>query len=164
MDPDTVFSAAKLVEKHEGRRRRVYLDTEGHPTVGVGFNLDRPGAREALDRVGADYAAVLAGTLILTDEQIDALLARDLAEAADSARAVCPTFDRLPAGAQIALIDMAFNLGRAGLQGFRGMLAALAREDFAAAATEALDSKWARQVGRRAIEDAALLRGETMEV
>ncbi len=164
MDPDIIFSAAKLVKRHEGRRRRVYLDSEGHPTVGDGFNLDRPGARQALSRVGADYDAVRAGRQDLTDQQIDALLARDLADAVESARAVCPTFDRLPAGAQLALIDMAFNLGRAGLQAFHGMLDALAREDFAAAAAEALDSKWARQVGRRAIEDAALLRGETMEV
>lgn len=157
-------AATKLVEKHEGRRRHVYVDTEGHPSVGVGVNLDRPGVRQALTRVGADYDAVRAGRQDLTDQQIGALLARDVADAVESARAVCGTFDALEVGAQVALVDMAFNLGRAGLAGFRGMLSAIERGDFAAAAAEALDSKWARQVGRRAVEDAALLRGDDTEV
>lgn len=164
MDPQTLKTATRLIEKHEGRRDMVYLDTEGHPSVGVGFNLDRPGAREALSRVGASHSAVLAGGQGLTDAQIGALLAQDIAESVAWARTVCPSFDELHRGAQLALIDMAFNLGRAGLAGFQGMLAAIAVQDFAAAAAEALDSKWAAQVGHRAIEDAALLRGEDLEV
>lgn len=165
MDPKTLQTAARLIEKHEGRRRAVYLDTAGHPTVGVGFNLDRPGAAEVLARVGASHSAIFAGAQELTDGQIEALLVRDLADSIVSARAVCPTFDALDRGAQLALIDMAFNLGRAGLAGFRGMLAAIANGDLLEAAVHALDSRWARQVGRRALEDAALLmHGQEVEV
>ncbi len=164
MDPRVLRTAARLIEKHEGRRHGVYLDTEGHPTVGVGFNLDRPGARGVLASVRASYGAVRAGSQKLTDAQIDALLVRDIADSVVSARAVCPSFDALPEGAQLALIDMAFNLGRAGLARFRAMLAAIASGDFSTAAAEALDSRWAWQVGRRALEDAALLRGVRQEV
>lgn len=157
--------AARLVEKHEGRRYEVYLDTEGHPTIGVGFNLDRHGAHEVLYHLGIAHVRVLNGSQRLTDAQIDALLAGDIAVSVASARAACPSFDALPEGVQLALIDMAFNLGRGGLSGFRGMLAAIAHGDWLAAATEALDSRWARQVGRRALEDVALmLSGQHMEV
>lgn len=47
------------------------------------------------------------------------------------------------------LVWMAFNLGINGLMMFRKMWAALAREDFQAAADEILDSKAAKQTGER---------------
>jgi lysozyme len=58
------------------------------------------------------------------------------------------------------LFNLAFNLGLGredsrkgeGLSGFRRMLAALRQGDSAAAAGEMLDSRWAKQVGRRATE------------
>src|SRR6187551_1498786 len=31
------------LERHEGNRSKVYNDTAGHPTIGIGFNLDRGG-------------------------------------------------------------------------------------------------------------------------
>ena len=58
-----------------------------------------------------------------------------------------------------ALISMAFNLGGPRLAGFRRMRAAIAGNDWNRAADEALDSRWARQTGRRANETAALFRG-----
>ena len=54
---------------------------------------------------------------------------------------------------------MAFNLGGPRLAAFRRMRAAIAAGDWDAAATEALDSRWARLTGRRATDIAALLRG-----
>ena len=54
---------------------------------------------------------------------------------------------------------MAFNLGGPRLAGFRRMRAAIAGNDCNRAADEALDSRWARQTGRRANETAALFRG-----
>jgi lysozyme len=48
------------------------------------------------------------------------------------------------------VIDMAFNVGVPRLTGFKKMWAALHCGDYAEAAKEMMDSKWARQVGRRA--------------
>jgi lysozyme len=53
---------------------------------------------------------------------------------------------------------MALNLGWPRLSAFRNMLAALQAMDYATAAREALDSKWAKQVGARAERIAALYR------
>lgn len=157
---DLVVSAGKWIEKHEGRRTRVYHDTAGHPTIGIGFNLDRADTGLALLRVGAYREALVAGHADLSEAQVDGLFARDLADSIEDARDLCVTFDELHSGAQIALTDMAFNLGRKGLSRFRSMLSALSHGAWNLAAAEALDSDWARQVGQRALDDAALIRGD----
>jgi lysozyme len=53
---------------------------------------------------------------------------------------------------------MCFNLGMPRLRQFRNMLAALEAGDFETAAREALDSRWAGQVGARAERIAAQIR------
>lgn len=143
--------------RHEGRRSVVYVDSEGHPTIGVGFNLDRGDAKTLLAWVGADYAAVMAGAP-LTGDQIDRLLDRTAADAVQSLRANIPGFDELPDVVQLALSDMCFNLGWPRLRCFVRTLAAVVRQDWSAMADEMLDSLWAKQVGARAQELAAEVR------
>ena len=53
---------------------------------------------------------------------------------------------------------MGFQLGIGGLLGFRKMWAALERSDYAQAAEEALDSRWAEQTPNRAQEVAEWIR------
>ena len=50
------------------------------------------------------------------------------------------------------MIDIAFNLGATRLRGFRRALAAMEAANYKEAATEFLDSRWAKQVGGRALE------------
>ena len=52
---------------------------------------------------------------------------------------------------------MAFNLGETRLRGFRKMWAALEEGNYATAAAEMLDSKWATQVKGRARDLAQLM-------
>ena len=144
------------IAPHEGRRRHVYVDTEGHPSVGVGLNLDREGAKRALELVGADYAAVRAGKADLTEHQIDLLFAADWTSARHSAEIAVPSFAELPRPIQVVLIDMAFNMGLgsatkgSGLLGFHKMIRACVLRDWAAMAFEMSASKWAKQVPLRA--------------
>ena len=58
---------------------------------------------------------------------------------------------------QAALINMNFNLGIEKLLGFKKMIAALVNKDYTNAAREALDSKWADQVGQRAKDIAVMI-------
>ncbi|MFQ5421037.1 MAG: hypothetical protein ACE5EY_11830, partial [Anaerolineae bacterium] len=55
-------------------------------------------------------------------------------------------------------INMAFNLGRTRLARFGKMWAAIHIGDYALAAEEMLDSRWARQVGERAHRLAEMMR------
>jgi lysozyme len=56
------------------------------------------------------------------------------------------------------LVEMIFNMGVKGLMSFRRMLAALGRADYQEAAREMLNSRWAEQVGARAVELANIMR------
>lgn len=123
--------------RDEGLRLHPYLDTVGKMTIGVGRNLDDVGITkaEALMMLGADIAAI----------------ERDIKTNLD-------WFDRLPPNAQRGLINMGFNLGWPRLSQFSKMLDALCKEDWERAAQEALDSRWAAQVGDRATRIADLFR------
>ena len=103
----------ELIKKHEGVRLKVYKDSLGIPTVGVGFNLNRPDANAVLASVGAKHADVVAGKP-LTDAQVDALLDKDLDACEKDLEALIPDIRSFPVEAQAVLMDLRFNLGGAG--------------------------------------------------
>ena len=81
--------------------------------------------------------------------------------------AACDTVEKLMYGYGVpplnhprksVLINMAYNLGYDKLRHFQRMFQALSREDYADAAAEMLDSKWAEQVGGRARKLATMMR------
>lgn len=123
--------------RDEGLRLKPYRDSVGKLTIGIGRNLDDVGISGA----EADY-----------------LLMNDIDAAMFSLGHNIEWWDRLPMPARRGLANMCFNLGWPRLSGFRKMLAALEAGDFEKAASEALDSRWARQVGERAERIATLYR------
>ncbi|MEE6258102.1 glycoside hydrolase family protein [Plantactinospora sonchi] len=156
-----------FVASHESRNGlagdpRVYVDTMGHPTVGVGFNLDRADARALLTKVGANYDAVRAGTQSLTPHQIATLFEADFMAATATVQRYIYNFDSLTSSRQAVLIDMAFNLGPAGFKGFRNMINAVNVGNWEAAARAMSQSLWATQVGTRAVQDIKLMRQGAM--
>lgn len=120
---------------------RPYRDTVGKLTIGFGRNLDDVG---------------------ITPEEADMMLDHDIAIALGSLTGRVPVFATLDPVRQRVLVNLAFNLGVEGLLGFRHMFAALYRKDYDAAARELLDSKYAGQVGQRAVRLAHMLRTGTV--
>jgi lysozyme len=154
------YTALKaLITAHEGIRSRSYKDTAGKRTVGVGFNLDAPGARQVFEALfpATSYANIYSGTFMLTVEQIAKLLDLTLNLAIDDAKDLVTSFDAQPEQVQLVLVDMVFNLGKTGLSHFVKFLAALEREDYKAAIAELQNTAWRHQVGARATDDIALL-------
>jgi lysozyme len=109
------------LEVHEGFRAKPYRWSAGKLTIGFGRNLEDVG----IDRDEATY-----------------LLQRDITRCL-SDLSLFPWFHKMNAVRQRAVIDMRFQLGPTKFRGFKKMLEALTRGDFAAAADAALDSKWA---------------------
>ena len=107
---DSVLSRLKT---EEGFRARVYRDTEGHATIGYGFNIDAGISQRAA-------AALLQEQLM---ELHETLSAYSWYAALDPAR-------------QGVCLDIAFNDGLHGLLGFPNMIAALAAKNWITAQSE----------------------------
>ena len=154
-----LVTAAAWIEHWEGRRNKTYIDTMGHPTVGVGFNLDANGAPAAITALGLDYAQVRAGTQLLTDPQIDTLLQQGINQVVSVATMPIPAFNSLPSNQQIVIVDMIFNLGLAGFSKFVQTIKAINAQDWQTASQQMQQSAWFNQVGNRAKADVDMMAG-----
>ena len=137
-----ILPYAALVEQllaDEGLRLKPYKDTVGKLTIGVGRNLDDRGISE----VEAKY-----------------LLVNDIKIAEAELTKHAPWWWQMSEPRQQALLNMCFNLGWPRLSMFENMLAALKARDYDTAAAEALDSRWATQVGNRAKRIAQAFKGD----
>lgn len=126
--PEQYAELETRLQTEEGFRATPYRDTRGVLTVGFGTNLSSGITRAE-------------GTLLLRS-RLDRN-GKCLAEAWKPWNLAGPRTREV-------LLDMAYELGCNGVLAFRKMLAALARRDFTAAAREMTDSRYARQVPRRA--------------
>ncbi len=134
------MNLAQQIEREEGRRRSAYQDNLGYWTIGAGRLID--------ERKGGG----------LSDDEIDYLLANDIKAKIAEVLAALPWFDRLNEPRQAALIGMAFQMGTAGLLGFKNTLAAIRDEHFELAGTLMLKSTWATQTPERAKRMAEQIR------
>lgn len=126
------------IKRHEGYVDKVYLDTVGIPTGGWGH-------------------AFLPGSTIPI-AVAEKLLWHDLKDVTEAYRSLGLPLDPDDEVREYTIKNMLFNLGLTRFLGFRKMLAAIRRRDYEGAAAEMLNSKWARQVGHRAIELAEQMR------
>ena len=134
MDP---YRLKTMLIRHEGLRLRIYPDSVGKWTIGVGRNLSDRG---------------------ISENEAYYLLSHDIADSISDMRATFPEFDAFSEDRQLALVDMRFNLGLGNFLKFKRMVEDIQKERWDLAAIEALDSKWATQVGNRATEIALMLK------
>ena len=129
----------EMIKRHEGVKSKVYLCSAGYETIGVGRNISESG-------------------LGLSDDEIDYLLQNDIQRVKEELKETYFWFGAINEDRQDAMIDICFNLGLTRLRGFVKALEAMSREQFDIAADEFMDSKWAEQVGTRAIRLTEMIR------
>lgn len=152
-----IATAYPVIRGHEGWELKVYRDTLGIPTIGVGFNLLNPDARELCESCGADYDALLSGSAELTATQCEWIYQQLALGVLGWLTLIFPAFYIYSQNRQIGLLDMGYNLGETRFRAFRMMISAVLAGDWEEASRQALDSLWARQVGARANDDAEWL-------
>jgi len=147
-----------MIERHEGRRNKVYKDSLGIPTIGIGYNLRNATAKQDLAKVGANLKEVLRGKE-LSEDQVNELFRMSLDRSLKDAKSYYPEFDKLPDAAKGVLVDMSFNLGLTRLKGFKDLKSALGRGNYNAAADAMIDSAWYKQVKSRGVNLVKIMRG-----
>lgn len=132
-----IHKLAAQLEVDEGKRTRVYADTVNKLTVGVGRNIsDRAFSED-------EIALMLKNDIAIVEKDLDRHL---------------PWWREMSEARQNVLANMAFNLGIIRLKGFENTLTLMRAGRYDAAAAEMLDSKWAKQVGARAVRLSLLMR------
>lgn len=126
-----------MLKRHEGFRQFPYRDSVGILTIGYGRNLEANG----IGQLEAEY-----------------LLEHDIQAAHEGCLARIPVYSHLDSVRQAVLLNMAFNMGVGGLVKWTNTLEAINQGDYDAAADMMLQSKWAEQVGRRALELVTMMR------
>ena len=121
--------------RDEGLRLKVYLDSEGIETIGVGRNLQKG----------------------ITRDEAMLLLNNDIRYAIQEAMTF-PWYEKLTEQRKRVIVNMIFNLGLTRFSGFKNTIRYLEMGDYEAASEEMLDSKWARQVGVRATRLSDMMR------
>jgi lysozyme len=125
------------LKRHEGFRSKPYLCSAGKLTIGYGRNLDDVGVSRS---------------------EAFELLRQDIARARWDVEKNIECANKLNIPRQDVLINMCFNLGIYNLLLFKKMIAALEKRDYDEAAKQMLNSRWAVQVGYRAVELAEQMR------
>jgi len=116
--------------RHEGLKFYPYKDTMGKITIGVGRNLTDEG---------------------ITREEALELMENDIVRVIKHCQDKLPFFDLLDEVRQDVLLDMTFNMGIYGVLSFKKTLKHIEKKEYALAAKEMLQSKWASQVGERSL-------------
>jgi lysozyme len=124
--------------RHEGLRLKPYRCTVGKLTIGIGRNLDDCGITQS------EAYVMLINDIMKCEKQLQVKIP-DIYNGLDEVR-------------KSVLLNMCFNLGISGLLGFKNTLAFIKAGDWERAANNMLVSRWAKQVGRRAIELSELMR------
>ena len=134
-----------MIELDEEFRSRLYIDTEGLQTIGLGFCLDRMPMPRAVALYWCRY--------ILSSLQNRISTAKDVGE----------IFQQLDQPRQWAILNMCYQMGVSGVCQFKKMWAALGAGDYDRAEKEALDSVWAVQTKQRANRVAGVIRSGSLE-
>ena len=130
----------EMLRLHEGVETHAYKCTADKITIGVGRNIDP------------------AGGIGLTDDEIDYLLSGDVKRVQVELINTFTWFSELDEVRKDAMTDICFNIGLPRLLKFEKSLAAMSIGDYDRAADEFLDSRWANQVGARAITITDMIR------
>ena len=122
--------------RDEGFSSKPYRDTAGKLTIGIGRNLDDVG---------------------ISKEEALYLLDNDISKATSALLQALPWVKDLDEARRNVLINMTFNMGIGKLLDFKYTLSLIKSGDYELASKNMQLSKWAMQVGSRAIRLAAIM-------
>ena len=129
----------KELERDEGVKNEVYNDHLGYPTFGIGH---------LITDIDPECGAAL-GTKV-SDDRVKEAFEADVKSVLSDCEHLYEDFGDLPEEVQLIVANMMFNMGLSRLSKFKGMKRGVIAKDWETAADEMVDSRWYKQVTRRA--------------
>jgi len=126
-----------MIKRHEGLKLKPYNCSRGALTIGCGRNLDSMG---------------------ITEDEALYLLTNDVRRVIEELESNFTWFKDLSGARRDAIIDLCFNIGITSLRLFRNANKSMSECDYEEAHLHYLDSRWADEVGARAIEVCDMIR------
>lgn len=154
------YNREKLIDQlilHEGLELKVYKDTLGIDTIGVGRNLEDRGITDG-ELMHMNLLREEIYTNGITEKDARFLLGNDIDIVERELLDAHPCLERLDDVRIRVLLDMAFNLGVPRLRKFKNMWAGIHEGDYIRAGDEMMDSRWANQVGARAVRLCKMMK------
>lgn len=130
----------RLLRGDEGEVLTEYKDHLGFSTIGIGRLIDK--------RKGGG----------ISQEESAYLLSNDIKRFTSELDAAIPWWKSLDEARRGVLLSMAFQMGTAGLLGFKNTLALVKSGEYAKAADGMLQSMWAKQTPERAFRMSEQMR------
>nr|3VW7_A Chain A, Proteinase-activated receptor 1, Lysozyme [synthetic construct] len=142
----------EMLRIDEGLRLKIYKNTEGYYTIGIGHLLTKSpslnAAKSELDKaIGRNTNGVITKDEAekLFNQDVDAAVRGILRNAK-----LKPVYDSLDAVRRAALINMVFQMGETGVAGFTNSLRMLQQKRWDEAAVNLAKSRWYNQTPNRA--------------
>lgn len=178
MTPDELDSSLVAhVIRDEGFREKLYRDSLGHPTIGIGFALhaltiDELKSMRCLDAEGNLLATItLMGLnelkpitesqfdfikpgLHCSREKADIILTNKLKSLREEVGNALIFYQNLDPAVKSAVLNVCYNIGVPRFLKFKKTIELLKAHSYMAAALELLDSDWTEQVKERALRIA----------
>ncbi|BAQ23121.1 baseplate hub subunit and tail lysozyme [Edwardsiella phage PEi26] len=169
-DNNPRYDIEAMLHRDEGLRLKVYWDTEGYPTVGIGHLIMAQRVRD-MDQINKVLSQqvgreVTGNPGAISMDEASKLFDEDLADMQRDIKAnavVAPVYNKMNKSRQMALENMSFQMGVGGLAKFTGMLSAMFIGDWKTAYNEARDSRWYNQTKGRASRVSMIILTGNME-
>lgn len=135
------MSLLENIKAHEGFRDHIYKDSVGKPTVGYGFLVSALSPDELKLNGGKAEP--------MSKEVAEKILNLKVSKLKKRVFQCLPWLENKPQNVQDTLIEMAYQLGLAGLMGFRHTLGCIEAGDYAQASKNLRESLLYRQTPKR---------------
>ncbi|QOI66648.1 baseplate hub structural protein / lysozyme R [Erwinia phage FBB1] len=169
-DPNPDYTIEQMLRRDEGLRLKVYWDTEGYPTIGIGHLIiaqqtrDNTKINEALSKQVGREVKGNPGSISM--DEASALFKGDIQKMQSDIvknSKVGPVWSQMNGSRKLAIENMCFQMGVGGVAKFEKMLAAMLIGDWKTAYKQARDSVWYSQTKGRASRVSMIILTGNME-
>lgn len=155
-----------ILKSDEGVKTAIYWDSLGYPSVGIGHLIVYKKTRDMnqILPVLSKHLGRSVGSTINSSDVVS-LFKMDLRQVQSEIRknrVIAPVYNKVNRSRQMALENMAFQLGTGGLAKFKRVLGFMGAGRYAEAAAAAKQSLWARQTPGRANRVSLIIKNGNM--